>query len=84
MGKYSKRNYKHYDVDGHIDEKCWKHYLEFNLKWYKSKKGMVETTKVKETNAERTFDVDEDIFCIGLQQPRESGDKIHYSKSKFK
>jgi hypothetical protein len=37
-GKDPNRHCKHYDVDGHTDEKFWKHHPELHPRWCQSKK----------------------------------------------
>jgi hypothetical protein len=61
------RHCKHCDVDGHMEEKCWKLHLELHPKWLKSKRKEKETTETKEEVVESTSDLDEAIVCTTLQ-----------------
>jgi hypothetical protein len=75
MGKYKKEkstthkckdtrnNYNHCNIDGHIDENCWKLHREINLKNYKidKKKSNLLATYLS-NHVESSSDVNGNIF----------------------
>ena len=72
--KISNRHCRHYDIDGHMNEKCSKFHLDLCPKWHKFVREIMITPKTKETKVEGTFHVHETMVCTTLRQLRESGD----------
>ena len=70
-----RRHCKNCDMDGDTNEKCCKLHLQLCPKRYKSMKRENSVVNIpKEMVLDSTFDLDENIVCITLQEPSVSGD----------
>jgi len=60
-------NFNHFNIDGHIEEKCWKLHLDLNLKNYKKagKKNNIIATDSSNQD-ESSSDLDENILCKSM------------------
>jgi hypothetical protein len=67
QSKYPNNHYNHCNIDGDIEEKCWKLHLEMNLKKHtkdRKKKNLLDTDSSNQV--ESSLNVDDNIFFTSV------------------
>jgi hypothetical protein len=79
--KNPKNHCNHCNIDGHIEEKCWKLHPEMNLKNHKKDAKKNNLLVMDSSNqVKSSFNVDEEIVCTSKKEVNMSS--LHHQEEK--